>query len=300
MKKLGHSFGSGSGMSSRSCYFLAYRFVEEHGFRPESAESWIMEGRDGKFHTGLTQRGWMTSLWCSTEGRVFVSEANGRVFEFVKPAPGPTDYKVHELPGMLTGVWGLADDCVWVWGLHAGAPVLYHWNGETWRAEAAPGSIVAMHGARRDLCVAVGEGGMIALWNGRTWSRMESPSTMTLSDVFMVSEDDIVACGSRGDILTGTIYGWRRVLTHDGGLVGVAKWNGDTWVGAGAPLGVAKLVDGALVSVKPAFLGARFDARGELLAASREFVGSTSDGVKYKGYPIAPFAALIADVPPSW
>src|SRR5690606_19494937 len=145
-----------------------------------------------------------------------------------------------------------------------GAPVAFRFDGSGFQPIDVPGFIVGVRGSRDDLIYAVGNRGLIARWDGRGFTAVQSPIASTLSDGFGGDEDEMYACGSDGDLLLGTMHGWERLLTFEGALHCVAKWNDTVWVGAGED-GLFKLEDEKLVSYKPKVLAERFDVRGSLL-----------------------------------
>jgi hypothetical protein len=294
---LGHEFTCISGLAQASCHWLANRFDEEAGFRPDQGESWVGFTTGTRLTSSFVQRGWMTALW-QTCSQVWVSESAGRVF--MNPKLGlSAPWKTFQLEGMLRGIWGLEDDFVLTWGEHRGEPVAYRWNGSDWRQVATPGHIVGVHGVSRDLVYAVGQRGLIARWNGADkFDAVTSPAKGTLADVHVVSEDELYACGPDAELLQGTVRGWELLLEHERPLHCVAKWRDAVWIGAAD--GLYQRVDQGLVSIKDNISVRRFDARGELLMTIPHLLARTQDGVKFEGIPVKSFANLSRPKPPSW
>jgi hypothetical protein len=80
----------------------------------------------------------------------------------------------------LTDVWVARADDVWVTG-----PAIYHWDGVAWTtAFVHPdgGRMRAVWGAGADDVTAVGEGGVVAHWNGHDWAMQRQ--TGDLGDLF--------------------------------------------------------------------------------------------------------------------
>lgn len=71
---------------------------------------------------------------------------------------------------------------------------------------------LAMHGAREDLVFAVGTHGLVARWDGSRWLPMSAPAAVRLGSVFVVSDDEVYACGQDGVLLQGSVPGWQEVL----------------------------------------------------------------------------------------
>jgi hypothetical protein len=208
-------------------------------------------------------------------------------------------WQTFQLDATLTGIWGLDDDLVFAWGMNGGAAVAFRFDGAGFQPVELPGFVVGMRGCRDDLIYAVGNRGLIALWDGRAFRAMQSPVASTLSDVFVASEDEMYACGTDGDLLVGTVHGWERILEFDGMLHCVAKWNDTVWVGAGQD-GLFKLVDEALVLHKPRVLAQRFDTRASLLVTAPNAIAETRDGEDFKATLVSTFEKLSAHAPPPW
>jgi hypothetical protein len=301
---LGYAYGSASGARSSDCYALGFRFEEEQGFHPDAGESWVMRLQGTKVRTLLSVAGWFTMLWQAPSGTVYVSDASGRLYvRPPEPADGaiaPPDFEQQDLPGVLQGLWGLDDDHVFVWGRRGDQPVMYVGHHRTWRPIAAPGFITGMHGIRPDLIFAVGEAGMIARWDGSAWHPMPSPADKQLSSVFVVSADEIYACGHGKDLLQGSVHGWVRVLRHTAPLRAIVKWQDGIWVAAGGDEGLSLLEKGKLVSVKPNLKASQLDARHDLLITCPTMVVSSADGKKFTGTKLDVFERLTKNERPAW
>lgn len=297
--KLGHILSHATGTSLQDCNFLALRFDEKYGFKPGAGESWVFElSRAGihRLYGGVT---WFTGLWRSPAGRVFAS--TGGMGVHVKPAaaPGTGSWQTEQLAGVLTGIWGLDDECVFTWGVHQSRHVLYRWDGRAWRETTSPGKVVAMHGIARDFVVAVGEEGLIARWDGTQWSRMPSPTGAVLSAVYCASPDEIFAVGAGRQMLQGSQSGWAHLLEGPAPMFGVAKFKGSVWVGASSA-GLMKLEGNRLVAVKPNIKAELLDARGNLLISSPGVIVHSEDGTKFTGTVVDAIAGNLSDVQPAW
>lgn len=132
------------------------------------------------------------------DGGVFVRQP---VDELVPP--GTTFY----------GVWGSADDDVWVVGgslAGVGEPgVILHWDGLSWTratdddARAAP--LFKVWGTGADDVRAVGEEGTIVRWDGAAWTREDSGVNQRLVAVWGRGPDDVFAVGGA---ITGLMLHW--------------------------------------------------------------------------------------------
>jgi hypothetical protein len=290
-----HEFNAMTGLKRDACHWLAYRSSDRSpAVDPQNGQSFVGFTTNTRLTSSLLHNGWMTGLY-QTASKVWVSEATGRVF--MNPTLGlSARWQTFELDGVLRGIWGLSDDCVFAWGMHAKAPVAYHYDGTEWRSVASPGYVVGMHGMAPDQVFAVGQKGLVARWNGVDgFDAVTSPARGTLSDVAVVSGDEIYACGADGELVRGTAQGWESVLRHSAPMRCVAAWGGRVWVGADD--GLHCLRDGALEVIKPKLRPIRFDARGELLITQPTDLVSTKDGESFTGIPVIGFVRLSAGAP---
>jgi hypothetical protein len=295
---IGYSFAQASGVNLGDCHLLGYRFDAEVGFQPDAGDSWAMRFEGPTLHSLFWKRGWFTGLWRSLGGTLYVSDAASRIY--IRPPDASRSYEHEDLPGTLTGLWGLDEDDVFVWGRSGGKPVMYRGHHHTWTPIAAPGFVIGVHGIRPDLIVAVGERGLIARWDGSAWQNMPSPADGTLSRVFVASDDEIYACGHGKQLLQGSVHGWVKLLEHSTPLSAIAKWKNEVWVGAGGDDGLCQLKNGKLVSLKPKIQATQIDARGDLLITCPEKVVESADGQKFMSMNVSVFQGMTKDDEPSW
>ncbi|MBX3130287.1 MAG: hypothetical protein KF718_26450 [Polyangiaceae bacterium] len=297
-------FSGVSGTSMEDCVALAGRFEGELGYRPPNLETWVVRMSPGRIETMFWgQRKWLSGIWRGPSGRIYVSDMD-KVLHHREPDPDASStaaWTKHEAAGNMMGIRGIDDDYVMSWGLaEQSTPCVMLWEGSAWRRVGAPEFMIwDVHGSRRDLIFAVGDGGRIARWDGTRWTEMSTPATGTLNAVFCVDDDEVYACGRDRELLKGSSYGWTKVLDAEVGLHGVAKWRGEVWVGAAMPIGLCKLEDDGLVQVGPV-LATNFDVRGTLLFTTSEHIAESPDGVGFMATPIDNFLEIVANDPPSW
>lgn len=288
--------GQVSGFSMEDAYFIALRYWHPGGFDPTESESWICRGSPRPHQHGGA--GWKTGVWQSRSGQVFVSTSEGYIFRNPDPVGGGIwDYE--RVPFSLSGVWGLSDDNVFVWGLTAEAPAMAHFNGQRWTAIDAPSKeslVGGMHGISRSMIYAVGGQGLIARWNSSEgWDVMKSPVDEMLTGVWIESENEMYATGEC--ILHGSIHGWVEGIPGETQLTAVAKWRGKVYVAA-TEAGLACLESDSLSVVKANVKAQYLDARGDLLVSSPEWVVGSKDGRDFTGVPATVVAPALDRVRP--
>jgi len=297
--KIGHILGHASGTSIGACHFLALRFDDRHGFKPDSGESWILQKVGGTTHLLRGGLGWYTGLWRSPSGKVHVASSAGEVHVNPDPEPRAAPWRVDRLAGTLSGIWGLSDDLVFTWGLRGPGTVMYRYDGARWEEIDSPGEVVGMGGLSPKLIYAVGVNGLIARWDGSRWTKAPPVARGVLSDVFVASDDEMYAVGPSKQLLQGSVHGWTEMLEGPGPMFGVVKWRGEVWVGA-AEHGLMKLEGSKLASVKPNIKAEKLDARADLLVSSPGMIAGTADGSAYTATQVPLVEKLLQGHKPAW
>jgi len=297
--KLGHILSHASGPSYRDCHFLGLRFDARRGFKRDVGESWVIQHEGGSLHAVLGMQAWFTGLWRSPAGHVYVSDSAGQVHVNDHPGRASASWRKDPLPGVLTGIWGLDDRCVFTWGVHGDDTVLYRWDGTAWSRMDSPGRVIGMHGISPDLVYAVGNDGLIARLDGDRWLPQPAPLRAVLSDVFVASPDEMYAVGAGGWMLEGSVHGWSVLLEGPGPMFGVARLGDEVLVGA-ASEGLMRLDGNRLVPVEKMLKAERIDARSALLVSSPEFIGERRPDGKWEGLPASQFADLVRNQRPLW
>ncbi len=150
------------------------------------------------------------------------------------------------------GMWGFSATDIWTVGDMGTA---YHYTG-TWTASTT-GSVAPLHGcwglrlvvagSLITLLWAVGDGGVILLWNGTSWTTQTSGTTKHLYGVWGTAANDVWAVGEDNTLLhyngtawsavaaaaTATMYGVYGTGTADIWAVGdagvIQHWDGTSW-----------------------------------------------------------------------
>jgi hypothetical protein len=291
-----------SGNSASDCCFIAQRFEDARGdFRPEHGECFVCTVTPRRTRLEIGGQRWLTGIWRAPEGSIYVSELSGRLH--VLPARN-TRWTVLGLEGALSGVWGLDERNVWVWGFREHErerqPTLHYFDGNCWSSVTPPGSIVAMHGTTLEHVIAVGHRGLIARYDGASFRCLESPVRETLSSVSVASASEAYAIGPSGVLLRGSAEGWWILERLEHPLQAVAAHRGALYAGAPWPAGLMKRKRAGLASVDREKQVFQMESREELLLATPGAVLSSPDGEAWKSLPIANFERLVADKVPGW
>ncbi len=282
------SYYSASGPAYDRCGFLAQRYDADGGYKPGEGECWICTAVPGKddeavltAHRGTTA--WLTQLWRSPSGAVYVSSASGAVHMNRDPADRASKWQVPKIDAALFGIWGLDDEFVLTWGTRDQVPAMFRWDGRTWTEMPAPGfGVRAVHGVAQDLVYAVGLGGGVARWDGGAWRSMRTPTREILASVFVVDADEVYAVGNRGAVLEGSAAGWGKIGDGPGlpgPLAAVAVFQGKLWIGAWT-LGLFRRAarSNRFEPLKPNLHAVHLDVRGSLVISCDDMIAGTDDG----------------------
>jgi len=298
------SFSHVMGRDSQNCVFLAQRWSDLTGGSDDMNEGWVGQVVDGRVHTLMGKIGWLADLWVSPSGRIFVAEATSGAFAIhwnLSTDPTQTDWQTMKCPAVIEGVWGLHDELVFAWGRRGSDNDMYWFNGQSWSQMPSPGVVVAMHGTAPDCIFAVGEGGMVAHWNGAQWRRTTVPSVGTLSAVHVVSPDEVYATGPARRVLEGSIYGWQELCSTESGGIYCGKWRDDLWVVTGVA-GLSRVIDNELVPVMhdPLLRPYCMHLGERMLLATADAIYDSADGETFQSLSIDLFRDAIQAVPPMW
>lgn len=296
---LAYEFGHASGLSSRACSCVGHRWDDEWSFGMDNGESFIIDFEGDQIFVTTQLPAHFTGLWRSTTGVVHAAHIDGKLGT---RRPDQKDrWDTVKLADALYGVWGLDDEHIYAWGDSGGTPSMFRYDGSAWQPMASPpGYVNAIHGTQEDLLMAVGSKGLIAHFDGNSWTKLSSPVRTALSSVFVVDADEAYAC-SPGDqtVLEGSVNGWVTVVKHETPVQGVAKHNDHIYVGAGND-GLLVLENAALREVTSDLQAVKFDARGALLISARERVAETTDGQDFIWQELDGFRDAVFDRDPCW
>ncbi len=284
---------AGSGLRCSAGAFIAHRYDPDVGFRPGEGESFVVrmllekgaDEDDTEVKAVLATEAWLTGIWRSGRGDLFVTESRGHAY--VAPPVGEaerTPWKKTKLEGTLWGVWGLSEKAVYAWGVQSGAGTLFRWDGKSWKPVPAPDfPIESLHGPSEQFLLAAGEGGRIARWDGGRWTTFQTPIEELLLSVHVARPDEYYASGNMGTVLEGSDSGWARIgripKAVQGDVQEVAVWKGELWVAA-SRLGLWKRTGKSqrFALVKDTLAPVALDVRQDLVVAHFEGLASSEDG----------------------
>ncbi len=270
--------------------FLAQRYQMDAGFRPGRGECWIAwvepdQASGLRYTFKWLYDGWYTGLWRSSQDRVWVTDSQGAVFEFARPE---ADFKRHELPSTLFGIYGLSDLELFAWGERNSRPALFSCDGSAWTEMAAPPFAVdCMHGLSRDDLWVSGAGGGVARWDGAAWRPLATGTDERVVSIFVAGPDELYGCGTGGSVFAGSRTGWTRIGgitdTDPGDVQAVARWQGELWV-ACSRLGLWKRIGSSdqFDRYKPKLDAVSLDVRDGIVVACKHKVSSSADGAAFR------------------
>ena len=299
-----YAFGQISGLRFDQSSCIALRWEADEPFGLETGESHVYEKVGKGAHTELPTPGRFAGIWRGASGEVHVAQEGGVLYSRMSP-DAPWSRQV--VGGALAGVWGLdGSGLVYAWGFAPGgkdAQVFLRDASGRWSPIAIPDEIILeMHGVRPELIVAVGLRGSIFFLENRRWRRVASPVSAALASVFVVSDDEMYACGSDSRyLLEGSIYRWTRRGPFDERLYRVAKHRDTLWVGCGVS-GLHRLAPGEveLERLRLSISVSHMDAREDLLVSGRDGFAGTSNGNQFQVQSLDSYERLSGIHPPSW
>ncbi|MCA9626107.1 MAG: hypothetical protein KC766_00515, partial [Myxococcales bacterium] len=171
----------------------------------------------------------MAGIHKSDSGEVRSVSRNGDLYRLVDGAfisePGPT-------PALTMKMFGIGDH-IWL----VGGTSLRHYDGVAWSEERILGNMTGIYGrSARDLWV-VGQTGLLAHFDGATWTRVDSGAGIIFEDVWGTSEDDLWA-GAQGSLHHYDGSAWTFEPTYPSSVYGLwGTSRSDVWaVGAGGSI----------------------------------------------------------------
>ena len=295
--EIDYRYESVSGVSADRMFAIGVRFDAEYEHH-DYCESWCVYIGPDVVTRSLGEATEYRGLWQAADGQVFIAHAAGLVVHNADPVADPDAWTQHEIDASLSNIWGLRPDHVWAWAGYD--QKLFRFDGRSWLKVPFPGGwIRAIHGHADHFLFGVGHEGLAMRWDGMQWTKIPNGDT-TLSSLAVVDPDgnQIFAAGQGGELFEGSSNGLSKLLQHEHGILSLAWWRDELWVGALD--GLHRLVDGKLEMVKDNIVAYALDARGPLIMTTHDFAAFTHDGVGFSGYTVRDFAATRAGAPALW
>jgi hypothetical protein len=74
--------------------------------------------------------------------------------------------------------------------------------------------------------IAVGKKGLVAYWNGETWTRDTQEPATDLSFIQILPNGELYGASSSGRVFKRTNTAWKEIGTNLGGIYGLVQWQG--------------------------------------------------------------------------
>jgi hypothetical protein len=287
-----------NGLSLDRCVFPAWRFDAATGIVPGQSETWLMASERSNdsldVHGHIPSKYHYVATWMTEAGGVFVADRlNSSVYyspDFDAAKGGKWQH--HHVPMHPLGLCGTPDGGMFVWGSFHSACLLFSWNGQGFDLMPVPGfAIHAMHGRHANALWAAGALGMVAFWNGETWTSFKTETNEFLNSIFMCEDGRVYATGSwgslvRGGIDRGQFEPWITMIDGPSAgtrFHGVVHWQGAVWLAA-AEQGLMRLPDGGenLQLFGPECTAIGLHARERLIVTCPNMLMDTADGKKWR------------------
>ena len=182
------------------------------GADPEDGSGPLVVHYDGarwqRLPTGASGDLWWISV-TPIDGSFYMAGANGLILEYDLTERSFTQDETPPGDPTLFGIWGPSENDIWAVGADAkSAGVVWHFDGETWSvvdlSGVRKGGIPALNkvwGRSASEVYAVGATGIVLLFDGVSWSEVDSGTTRFLFTVH--GNDDLVAAS--GGFISGLV-----------------------------------------------------------------------------------------------
>ncbi|MBZ9708667.1 hypothetical protein LB543_18265 [Mesorhizobium sp. ESP7-2] len=219
---------------------------------------------------------WLTSIWRSKTGWLYVTDADGNVRIY-----DGAGWTVSQASAQaLTCIWGLSDTEVYAAGDEG---VVYRWNGTAWSAFSPPlgGVIFSIRGVSgRDL-YACGTNGLLWHFDG-SWTRIQLPTNQRLLGLLALTASDILVCGAGGVLFRGSDINWNDVSQPGHDFHSLADYRGAIYL-AGGSEGVFRFDGTAITNVKNTITSYRLVSNASYLASAGDVIAARFDGQSWFG-----------------
>lgn len=220
---------------------------------------------------------WLTDIWLSETGTLFVSDADGSVHRY----DGAEWVITSVSPRAITTLWGFSDEEIYAGGREG---IVYRFDGTIWSPISAPlgETLFSIRGSSSRNLYVCGEAALLWHYDGGEWISIVLPTNRGLVDLLLVTPNDVLACGPSGVLFRGAGTEWADVSQSGHDLHALALYRGLIYV-AGADEGIFTFDGTALTNVKDTLTAYSLVARGDYLAAAGDTLAVRFDGVDWFG-----------------
>ncbi|WFP75854.1 hypothetical protein [Mesorhizobium sp. WSM4906] len=219
---------------------------------------------------------WLTSIWRSQTGLLYVTDADGsvRIYDGVGWTPSPAS------PQALTCIWGLSDSDVYAAGDEG---VVYRWNGAAWSSFSPPlGDVIfCVRGVSSRNLYACGANGLLWHFDG-IWTQIQLPTNQRLLGLLTLAANDALVCGAGGVLFRGADANWNDVSQPGHDFHSLADYRREIYL-AGGGEGVFHFDGAAVANIKSTITSYRLVSNANYLASAGDVIAARFDGQGWFG-----------------
>lgn len=219
---------------------------------------------------------WLTAIWRSETGRLYVTDEEGHARRFDGSA-----WDVWPVSSRgLTCIWGLSDAEIYAAGDEG---VVYRWDGTAWAPFSPPlgDTVFSIHGTSGRNLHVCGADALFWRYDG-SWNQIELPTNQRLLGVLALTASDVLVCGGGGVLFRGAVDTWDDISQSGTGFHSLAVYRDAIYLAGGAA-GVFRLEDGEAVNVKDTIASYSLVANADYLASAGGVVAARFDGKAWFG-----------------
>lgn len=250
----------------------------------EGFNSYVYRNSDVSARTGpdvktelLDVQVWLTSIWRTADGRLWVTDDDGNVRRY----DGAAWTVLPVSRDALTTVWGLSDTDVYAGGDDG---IVYRWTGGAFAAFSPPlgDTIFSIRGTSASDLYACGAGALLWHFDGRTWTRVTLPTNQRLTGLLTLSETDVLVCGTAGVLFRGAGAAWADVSQPGNDFHAIVRYGEQILLSAGGG-GILSFDGAAVAPYKTTFISYRLAVNGMYLASAGDTLAARFDGTAWFG-----------------